>query len=77
MTVYYDRHCGLFFDRPYRGLREVHVYNHGGRYYQMNDRWDRDRDRHDRDRDRDRRYDRDRGRDDYDDYDDGRWEHDH
>jgi len=73
VTAYYDRHCGLFFDRPHRGLREVQVYHYNGRYYPTNDRLERDRVRHGRDRDWDRRSDRDRGYDD----DHGRWEHDH
>jgi hypothetical protein len=83
VTAYYDRDCGLFFDRPFRGLREVQVYRYNGRYYPMNDRLDRDRIRRDRDgdRDRDRRYDRDRDRDRRydrdDDYGNGRWEHEH
>lgn len=67
---YYDR-----YDRNYRGLREVVVYERGGRYYQDDDRYDNRRNdyrrrvddgrRHDDDDryDRDDRDDDDRNRD--------------
>lgn len=88
VVVYYDRHCGLYFDRYHRGLEEVRVLRDRDRYYWYDDydggRDDRylyDRRGHDRDRDRDRyrRDDRRRFRDDRYDRDDdvGRWEHDH
>jgi hypothetical protein len=88
-VVYYDRHCGEYFDRYRRGLEEVRVLRDNDRYYWYDD-YDGDRDkryRYDRrgrdddrgwrveDRDHDRRRDRDdRSRDDDD---RGRWEHDH
>ena len=81
-VAYFDRHCGLYFDRYRRGLEEVSLFEYDGRYYPFDDHYyDRsyDRrydDRYDRDdrADRDRRYRRDRDDED-DDY--GSWEHDH
>ena len=76
-VVYFDRHCGQYFDRYRRGLEQVRVLADNDRYYWYDDfrdgrddryRYDR-RGRNDRDRDRDR-YDR---RDDrYEDYGRGR-----
>lgn len=91
VAVYFDRHCGLYFDRYHRGLDEVRVLRDNDRYYWYDDydgfRDDRylyDRRGRDRDRDRrfddgrnDRRRDRDRRDDRHDDDDRGRWEHDH
>lgn len=93
VAVYYDRHCGLYFDRYRRGLEEVRVLYDNDRYYWYDDFRDRDGDpyRYDRrgrsDRDRDDRYDRrdrdergrydDRDRHDRRDDDRGEWEHDH
>jgi hypothetical protein len=77
---YYDRHCGLYFDRYRRGLAEVSLFEYEGRYYPFDARYDERYDRYDRD-DRDDRYDRERrsrrDRDDRDDDDYGSWEHDH
>jgi hypothetical protein len=58
VRVWYDAERHRYYDRcarNYRGLREVVVYERGGRYYQDDDRYDRD----DRDND-DRHWDRDR-----------------
>ncbi len=87
IVVYYDRRDDRFYDGFRRGLEEVRVYHHDGRYYRFDDdrggRYDRDdrRDRRDRDRyesrDRDRDRDwneRDRRDDDRDD--DDRWSRD-
>ena len=92
VVAYYDRDCDLYFDRYYRGLEEVRVFQDGGRYFRYDDsdrddrgeRWGRnDRDR-DRDRDDHDRYDRrdKKNRDWY--YErngrnenSGHWEHDH
>jgi hypothetical protein len=79
VIAYFDRDCGLFFDRYRRGLVAVRLFEHKGRFYRFDDRddrWRSDRYRDERwdwsDRyDRDRRFDRD----DDDDY--GSWEHDH
>jgi hypothetical protein len=80
VVAYFDRDCGIFFDRYRRGLVAVRLFEHKGRFYRASDRdgdWRDDRDRRERrdwpDRyDRDRRFDRDDDDDDY-----GRWEHDH
>lgn len=79
IVVYYDRRDDRFYDGYRRGLEEVRVYHHDGRYFRFDDdrygRYD-SRDRYDRrDRDRDRRWDDDRDwRDD--DRDDDRWSRD-
>jgi len=84
VVVYYDRHCGLYFDSYRRGLEEVRVLQDKDRYFwyddydgSRDDRYHYDRRGRDRDRDRysdDRRDDR---RDRYEDDERGRWEHDH
>lgn len=77
VEAWYDRHCGVYFDRYRRGFVGVQLVERDGRYYRYDRRFD---DRYDGRYERDRRYDRDRdryGR--YDRYDDdyGSWEHDH
>ena len=69
---YYDR-----YDRNYRGLREVVVYERGGRYYQDDDRYDSRRNDYRRRVDDGRRHDDDDryDRDDRDD-DDRHWDRD-
>lgn len=60
VRVYYDPYDRRFYDRYYRGLEEVSVYQYGDHYYRLDDRY------HDRrfdgpwGRDRDDRFDRDR-----------------
>jgi hypothetical protein len=73
VVVYFDRQCGLYFDRYRRGLEEVRVLWDDNRYYWYDDydgrderfRYDRRGDRRwdDRDRRWDDRYDRRRDRD--------------
>lgn len=58
-TLWYDRHDGIYYDGYRRGLVEVQVYVHDGRFYRAeehgrdrDDRWDDRRDRrHGSDRD--------------------------
>lgn len=66
VVVYYDRQCGLYFDRYHHGLEEIRVLYDRDRYYWYDDYDGRDDDRflydrrgHGRDR-----YDDDRYRDD-------------
>ncbi|MBM4187076.1 MAG: hypothetical protein FJ206_07160 [Gemmatimonadetes bacterium] len=71
VVVYYDRHCGLYFDRYRRGLEEVRVLHDNDRYFWYDDYRDRDDDRYRYDRrgrwndryDRYDQYDRDYRRD--------------
>lgn len=92
VVVYFDRQCGLYFDRYHHGLQEVRVLRDDDQYYWYDDydsrdddrflydRRGNDRDRYDSDRrgqDERSRDDRRGGRDDDDDDDNGRWQHDH
>ncbi|MFN0180390.1 MAG: hypothetical protein ACKVZ0_16440 [Gemmatimonadales bacterium] len=76
VVVYYDRHCGIYFDRYHRGLEEIRVLHDNDRFYWYDDYRDGRDDRYlyerrgrpGRDRDDRDRYERDR----YDRWDDRR-----